>query len=140
MAISKSDVMTFLQRHNLMVLASVGNDSQPEAALVEYAVAPSMEIIFDTLDNTRKCSNFRQIANVACVVGWDAAETLQLEGVVDEPSEAELSGLLPFYFAACPAGRLRKGWPGLTYFRVRPRWGRLSNYNCPRHVEELSLG
>ena len=139
MSLTQSDIYKFLQWHHLMVVATAAPSGNPEAALVEFAVTERLEVLFDTVDVTRKCHNLRASGRVACVVGWDGAETLQLEGVADEPSGEELDKLLRVYFEGCPKGLGRQGWPGLTYFRIRPTWARLSNYNRPKHIEEVSL-
>jgi hypothetical protein len=32
------------------------------------------------------------------------------------------------YYAVWPDGRERAGWANIAYWRVRPRWGRFSDY------------
>jgi hypothetical protein len=129
----------FVVQHKLAVVASVSEGGIPEAALIEIAVTPTLELIFDTLDTTRKCINLRRNPNIAVVVGWSGGETLQLDGLADEPANAEREQIKSTYFAQCPGGLSREGWPGLTYFRIRPHWLRLSNYARPRRIDELRL-
>jgi len=111
----------------------------PQAALVFYAVTPQFELLFDTTDATRKFANLRANPNIAFVIGWDGSETVQYEGIADEPHGAERERLLKIYLEAFPDGEARQEWPGITYFRVRPRWIRFSSYYRPRSITEFSF-
>ena len=67
-------------------------------------------------------------------------QSIQLEGVADEPKAAELSALKLIYYAAWPDGPSRESWPGITWFRVRPRWIRFSDFNrADGAVREMKL-
>jgi hypothetical protein len=67
------------------------------------------------------------------VIGWDD-QTVQYEGVADEPRGAELEALQQIYFARFPDGPERLAWPGITYFRVRPTWLRYSDFRATTPV------
>jgi pyridoxine/pyridoxamine 5'-phosphate oxidase len=132
--------LAFLRQHKLAVVASVSSQNAPQAALVGFAATDDLELVFDTLGNTRKAANLRRNARIAVVVGWDEAQTVQLEGMADEPTGADLAALQKCYFAAFPDGQERLAWPGLTYFRVRPIWMRYSDFRGPTPIiEELDL-
>jgi hypothetical protein len=121
-----------MRTHRLAVQASVGGGESVQAALVGIGVSDSLELVFDTLDTTRKVRNLRRLANVAFVLGgWvDGDErTVQYEGVADEPTGDELERIKGVYFAAWPDGPARQSWPGLVYIRVRPTWIRYSDFN-----------
>jgi hypothetical protein len=45
--------------------------------------------------------------------------------------------LKEIYAAARPDAGAQMRWPGLTYFHVRPKWARLSDYRTRWSVEEL---
>lgn len=139
MAVSKQELYDFIKARSLAVLATVSGDGAPEAALVGIAVTPDLELIFDTLDATRKFPNLMRDPRIAFVIGWDGEETLQYEGVADQPEGEELERLKDIYFAAIPDGRDRQDWPGLTYVRVKPRWVRFSSYYRPRRVDEMTF-
>ncbi len=134
-----SEAYAFARGQNLAVIATVSKSGMPEAALVEVAVTPELEIIFDTINITRKYENLGRNGRVAMVIGWDHQATLQYEGIADEPEGVERDRIKDIFFAACPRGAAREGWPGLTYIRVRPAWIRFSNYETPRRVEELTI-
>jgi hypothetical protein len=108
--------------------------------VIGYAVTERFEIVFDTLDASRKGQNLRRNNRIALVIGGlvDGEErTVQYEGIADEPSGAELDRLKQLYYAAWPDGPDRLSWPGLTYVRVRPTWIRFSNFNAnpPQIIE-----
>ncbi len=133
-------LLEFLRQHRLAVQASVSATSGPQAAVVGYAVTDQFEIVFDTLDSTRKAANLRQNRRLALAIGGLIAgdeRTVQYEGVADEPSGTELERLKKVYYGAYPDGPSRLSWPGLIYVRVRPTWIRYSDYNVspPEIVE-----
>lgn len=106
------ELLSFLREHRLAVQASVGADGAPQAAVVGVAVSDALEIVFDTLESTRKHANLRRDPRIALVIGWDAEKSAQIEGVADFPSGVELERIRAVYFAAFPDGRERLAWPG----------------------------
>lgn len=135
---TRSQLLEFLRKHRLGVLSTVSPSGEPEAAVVGIAVTDRLELIFDTLESTRKVPNLRRLPRVAFVVGWDAEITVQLEGVADEPKGPELDRIKQVYFAAYPDGPARQSWPGITYFRVRPIWARYSDFNPGGKIIEFT--
>jgi general stress protein 26 len=137
-------LLEFLRQHRLAVQSSVSATGSPQAAVVGFAVTDEFEIVFDTLDSTRKARNLRQNSRLALVIGGlnDGDErTVQYEGIADEPSGAELDRLKKVYYAAYPDGPSRLSWPGLIYVRVKPTWIRYSNYSVdPPEIVEFSAG
>ena len=131
-------LLDFLRRHRLGVLSTVTLLGEPEAAVVGIAFTDQLEIVFVTIDSTRKCFNLRRNPKIAFVIGWDHEITVQYEGVADEPKGAELDRLKEAYFIAYPDGRERQKWAGITYFRVRPTWARYSDFNAPLKIFEFS--
>jgi pyridoxine/pyridoxamine 5'-phosphate oxidase len=130
--------LRFLRQHRLGVLATPSESGAPESAVVGIAVTDDLEVVFDTLDTTRKCRNLRRNPNISFVIGWDNEITVQYEGLADEPEGTELDRLKRAYFAAYPDGPQRQSWPGITYFRVRPTWARYSDFNGSGEIVEFS--
>lgn len=135
-----SQLLRFLREHRLAVQASVASDSSAQAAVVGFAVSDSFEIVFDTVESTRKARNLRVNPRVALVVGGLVAgdeRTAQIDGVADEPGGDDLDRLKEVYYETYPDGPSRLSWPGLVYVRVRPTWVRFSDYtvNPPLIVE-----
>jgi general stress protein 26 len=126
----RAALLAFLRGHRLCVQASVSPTGAPQAAVVGYGVSDDLEIVFDVLETTRKVTNLRREPRIALVIGWDEEQTVQLEGIADEPAGAELARLKEVYFAAWPDGRGRERWRGITYVRVRPTWARYSDFRA----------
>ena len=131
------ELLSFLRQHRLCVQSSVASTGAPQAAVVGYAVSDALEIVFDTLGNTRKASNLRRDPRIALVIGWDQDQTVQIEGLADEPAGEDLARLKQLYFAAFPDGVERQSWPGISYLRVRPHWVRYSDFRPGGSVTEL---
>jgi general stress protein 26 len=125
-------LLQFFRQHRLAVQSSVSPRNHAQAAVVGFAVSEEFEIIFDTLDSTRKVANLRANPRIALVIGGlntGDERTVQYEGLAGEPSGSELERLTEVYYQAYPDGRARRSWPGLIYIRVRPTWIRYSDYN-----------
>jgi general stress protein 26 len=136
---TREELLRFLRKHRLGVLATVSPQGAPEAAVVGIAVTDALEIVFDTVDTSRKCANLRKSPKIAFVIGWDDEITVQLEGIADEPRGAERDRILKAYFEVYPDGQERLSWPGITHFRVRPAWARYSDFNEPEKIVELKF-
>jgi general stress protein 26 len=135
-------LLDFLRQHRVAVEASTSAAGAPQAAIIGVAITDTFEIIFDTVESTRKAQNLRQNPKIAFVIGgWgpDDQKTVQFEGVADEPAGAESERLKTIYYAVYPDGPSRLAWPGLIYVRVRPTWIRYSNYSVdPAEIVEFS--
>jgi len=138
MTMTRAELLPFLQKHRLGVQSTVSPSGDPQAAVVGIAVTPESEIVFDTVDTTRKCRNLRADPKIAFVIGWDQEITVQLQGIADEPTGAERERILEAYFAVYPDGRDRLAWPGITHFRVRPTWFRYSDFRDPQRIIEFT--
>ncbi|HZD75976.1 MAG TPA: pyridoxamine 5'-phosphate oxidase family protein, partial [Acidobacteriaceae bacterium] len=112
---------------------------EPQAALVGYAVSPDLELIFDTLRTTRKYRNMIVHPRVSFTIGNTAGSgderTVQYEGVAEELAGESLDRLQAVYFSAWPDGVNRVHWPHITWFVIRPRWIRYSDFNIPMTQE-----
>ncbi|MCX4584562.1 pyridoxamine 5'-phosphate oxidase family protein [Streptomyces sp. NBC_01481] len=137
---NRDELIWFLRRYKLAVQSTVTPDGAPQAAVVGFAVSDDLEIVFDTVETTRKWLNLRADPRIALVIGWDDAITAQIEGVADFPTGAELERIQACYFSVYPDGRDRLSWPGITHVRVRPAWVRYSDFTQdPPHIAELPM-
>jgi hypothetical protein len=141
--VTRVDVLTFMRCHSLAVQASISAVSAPQAAVVGFIVTDDFEVVFDTLDTTRKVANLRRNPRCAFVIGGlvnGDERTVQLEGIADEPTGTDLDHLKELYFIRFPDGRDRQHWPGLIYIRVRPQWLRFSDFNqSPAVITEFTF-
>jgi general stress protein 26 len=125
---------------NFGVLATVAEDGTPEAALMGVVATREMELIFETVESSRKYSNLKSNPRVALVIGCSSEVTVQYEGVAEELAGEALAKYKKIYFAKFVDGPTRENWPEMTYFLVRPKWLRYCDYNPPnRRIEEQSF-
>jgi pyridoxine/pyridoxamine 5'-phosphate oxidase len=138
--VDKAFLQAFIQRSRYGVLASLSPDGTPQSALLGIACTPALQIVFDTLQNTRKYRNLTQHPQCSMVIGWSGEQTLQLEGYAEELSGALLLSLQDLYFQQWPECRTHLAWPGITYVAITPTWLRFSDYNqSPPAITEVSL-
>ena len=132
------EVYRFMSGERFAVLSTLGPDEQPEAALVGFAVTPELELIFDTVKESRKYPNLKKNPRMAWVIGCTTEVSVQYEGVAEELEGGDLAKYKKTYFAKFLDGPARESWPGITYFVVRPKWVRFCDYNPPtRRIEEM---
>lgn len=132
------ELFAFIQEHKLAVLSSVNSKGAPESALVGIAVTQELEIIFDTVRTSRKYANLIGNNKTAFVVGTTSEKTLQFEGEASELTRGTFKSYKAVYFAAWPDGPARENWPTISYFVVKPKWIRYSDYGeTPAFVQEF---
>ena len=136
----KRRLFQFLDGCALAVLSSLGPDGSPQSALVGIAVTPELEIVFDTVEKSRKFANIASDSRVAFVIGWQGEITVQYEGLARQISSTELGSYHEIYFRKFPDGPARLKWDGITYYVVTPKWIRYSDYNqAPPEIVEFRL-
>jgi hypothetical protein len=116
LAMNRSDLLSFMREHRLGIQASVSPTGEVQAAVVGIAVSERFEVIFDTIETSRKVHNLRRNPSIALVIGGillGDERTVQYEGTADVPDGPE-----------------RESWPGITYVRARPTWIRYSDFNA----------
>ena len=124
----RKELVEFVRRQPWAVQASVSPGGAPQAAVIGVVCSDEGELFFDTLESSRKCENLRNEPRLAFVIGWDDAQTVQLEGLADEPAGSELERLKALYFERFPDGVERAKASRVAYFRVRPTWARFSDF------------
>ena len=129
---SREELLLFIRTHRYVVQASVSPSGVPQAAIIGIAVTDDLEIVFDSVESSRKVPNLRINPAASFVIGgWTPGDerTVQYEGITDQPHGPDLERLRKIYFDTFPDGRKRLGWPGLVHLRVRPTWIRYSDFN-----------
>src|ERR1700712_5001445 len=119
---TKAELSNFIATNKLAVVSSTGKGGAPQSALVGIAATPELQIVFDTLEQSRKAQNL--YLNPACslVIGWSGEVTVQFEGLAEGHKPGEEGAWKDTYFAAWPECRDHVKWPGITYFVVSPKW------------------
>jgi pyridoxine/pyridoxamine 5'-phosphate oxidase len=146
----RNELVQFMRANPLATVATISADGSPEAAVVGVAVSDQLELVFDTLDTSRKFQNLQLEPRIAVVFGAAGAyqagkhdeRSLQYQGLADVPSGEELKRVQEgIYFKQFPDGRSRMTWPQIAYVRVRPTWIRYSDYNVsPARIVEVRAG
>ena len=136
----RAGVLRFLDSCSLGVVSTLAADGAPQSALVGMAVTPELEIVFDTVEKSRKFANLMRDARVSLVVGWQGETTVQLEGTAQRISSTDLGPYHEVYFRKFPDGPARLKWEGIAYVVIRPRWIRYSDYGqSPPEIVEFKL-
>ena len=65
----QSELLAYLRSQRLGILGTLSPSGEPQAALVGYAVTPALELLFDTLQTTRKYRNMMANPRVSFTVG-----------------------------------------------------------------------
>jgi pyridoxine/pyridoxamine 5'-phosphate oxidase len=137
---SEADLYAFIGRYRLCVLSTMSSANTPQSALIGFAVTPDLEIVFDTVKNSRKYPNLVSRPYCSFVIGWSGEQTVQYEGEAQELKSPELERYQAIYFKVWPDGPARMSWPGIVYFVVQPTWIRYSDFDQnPPLVREFSL-
>lgn len=144
----RAKLVEFMRGHPLVTVATISADGAPQAALLGVATSDQLELVFDTVDNSRKFGNILRDERIAVVFGAAGGyvsgshdeRTVQYQGVADVPSVEELKRVQEeIYFKQFPDGRERLKWAHITYVRVRPTWIRYTDYNSnPPEIVEIS--
>ncbi len=111
----------------------------PESAVVGFAATLALELVFDTLDTTRKIAN---IPARSKRLGSDRHGTMTaLCNTKAPPTNPHGRGfserVRSVYSEAFPDGPERLKWKGITYVRIRPSWLRFTSYTEPEQNVEM---
>jgi pyridoxine/pyridoxamine 5'-phosphate oxidase len=129
-----AELVEFVAACDLAVVSYVSAEGTPQSAVVGIATTPDFELVFDTVASSRKFSNLKARPHCSVVL-WRGEITLQYEGIAEDTTEDRYKEA---YFKKLPDGRDRLSWPGITYFVVRPKWIRYSDF-VARRIEESTF-
>src|SRR5665213_1312110 len=136
----RAAIHSFMTRQRYGVVSNISAVGTPQSALMGIATTPELEVIFDTLKTSRKYTNLLARPSCSVVAGWDGEQTIQLEGIAEEPTGRALEHYQQIYFDAWPDCLAHMSWPEITYFVVHPRWIRYSDYDpTPPFVKEITI-
>ena len=69
LAMNRSDLLSFMREPRLGIQSSVSPTGEVQAAVVGIAVSERFEVIFDTIETSRRVHNLRRNPNIALVIG-----------------------------------------------------------------------
>ncbi len=122
---TNDELIGFLAMHDHAVESRLGPSGEPRSSYVGIAVTADAQVILNCFKTSRKYHDLQRDPRIALVVGWQDAQTVQLEGVADFPSGVELDALRERYLAVHPDAT--RG-PDIAYIRIRPAWARCSDF------------
>lgn len=129
-------IQDHLKANKLMTISTLAADTEtgkPQSALVAFAELPSLEILFQTVEYSRKYRNLSENQAVAIVIGWDLEnyQTLQYEGVAEQVPVEEAEEYHHYFLDKdSPSSEIILKNPRARFFRVKPTWLRYSDYSC----------
>jgi hypothetical protein len=131
-------IRDFLAQQKLGAISTVHSDGSPEAAIIQVTLGKHLEIVFDSVPESRKLANIGRDGRVALVVGWDENVTVQIEGrAIPVADSEENRRLRDVHIANCPleAEFLKQG---AQLYKIVPLWIRYSDFRSDPIVFELS--
>jgi general stress protein 26 len=134
-----SDLLIYVRSHKIAVVSTRTADGAPQGALVGFSATDSLELIFDTICDSRKHQNLLYDHRIAVTLSGPEEQTLQLEGIAHEVSVRAVDDAVyrEAYYRTWPDGRERLKWGNLSYWRISPRWARYSDYSRGPLVAEF---
>jgi len=137
---TEAELLKYVRAHRLAVVATIGEQGEPQGALVGVGSTDALEIVFDTLSTTRKHANLVRDKRVAVTFSGPGEKTFQLQGVAFAVSKAgdKDRRYREAYYARWPEGREHLQWESLAYWAISPRWGRYSDYDLGPLIVEFS--
>ena len=133
---NRNMLYNYIHSYTYGVLSTVDSQGLPEAAVMMYGDTKNFELIFDTLNTTRKYNNLQQNSHIAFAIGREDGTTVQYEGIATELFGEELLTYKKIMFAKNDSFAKWEALPGMTYFKVTPKWIRYSSMDAkPWEIE-----
>jgi pyridoxine/pyridoxamine 5'-phosphate oxidase len=125
----QATLLDFMAANTLATIATVNNETlQPEAALIAFAELPNLDLLFITLEGSRKHVNLQTNNRIAMVIGWNPDPkrwaTLQYEGLASPVNDEEDQKYRKIFSrkkdTPCSAEFLSN--PKMKLYKVSPTW------------------
>ncbi|MBN7792125.1 pyridoxamine 5'-phosphate oxidase family protein [Microbacterium esteraromaticum] len=137
-AADRAAVAHFVRVCGSGVVATVGEQGEPQAAYVVMYAGDDAVLVFDAAVDSRKVANIARDPRIAVAV-TGAAVTVQLEGEARATQGAERARLGEEYCRHFPSSRALDD--GYALFAVDVRWVRVYDTGShPPHVSEARWG
>jgi uncharacterized protein YhbP (UPF0306 family) len=123
---SEKMIADFIQSQHFAVVSSTWN-GEPQAATVAISEYNKFELIFATLNTTRKYRNLKNDPHVAVVVGWDENVTVQYEGIAEETTGDLEDECQKIHLQKSPGSEKYARLKTQRYFKITPKWIRYTD-------------
>lgn len=137
---NRNELLFWMRSHRLAVVGTSGPDG-PQGALVGVAITDDLQIVFDTVSDSRKHANLARDPRAAVTISGPGEQTLQVEGRAHAVSATDQADSVwrEAYYCAWPDGRDRLKWPKIAYWRIVPRWARFSDFDKGTLIVEFTF-
>jgi len=122
-----SDV-DYIRSQGDAVISTLGADGEPQAAYVSVTATDAGELVFDAKLNSRKVANLHRDPRIAIVVGGVDGTTLQLQGLADFPTGADLDRCSAAFVTAFPQFADSLLRDDIVVIRVVVDWSRFGDF------------
>ena len=124
----KQTILNFIKNKKLTVISTINKNNKPESSVVAFSETNNLEIIFGTLNITRKYANLQNNKSVSLVIGWDEENiTVQYEGYAIEAKHEEHDICRDIHLKKNPSSKKYAYDDKQRYFKITPKWVRYSN-------------
>lgn len=132
-------IRTLLESQTNLVISTMGDDT-PEAALVAYASAHDLSLVFATYSSSRKYINIQKNPKVAVVFSDNALKSVQYEGKTEVLEGEELKKYKQLLFQRNPKSIQYENHPEQTYLKITPSWMKYTDLEVePELVFEMKF-
>ncbi|OGZ70381.1 MAG: hypothetical protein A3F47_00705 [Candidatus Staskawiczbacteria bacterium RIFCSPHIGHO2_12_FULL_38_11] len=131
--------LKFLRSQNTMVLASISNNLEPQAATVYFVCDEHFNLFFMTSKDSKKAENLKINGKVAFVIGWGPQViTIQGGGVAKELDKREAETFIDLikkndFESANQWPLLKLAKEGYITFKITPLWMTYLNMEKVKH-------
>lgn len=119
---NKAKLHSFLNEQPTCVVARVNSSGGPSAATVGFSHDENFTFLIATNRTTRKYKDLSKNPKVALVIGFQMPLTVQVEGMAQTMTVAELGSRLEQHFQKVPTARRFASDEGQSYIVITPTW------------------
>ena len=133
----KQEILDYIKRERVGVLAVEMLDGSPHAATVHFAhTVDPLVFYFETERNYRKSEALygRDITRASFVIGSTESDMkmLQLDGEAELLRPEEMAIFDKIYLGKFPQKELKTKDPKAVFFKFTPKWWRFTDWNAPQ--------
>jgi len=134
----KNVILQFIADYSLCVIATVGQNTKPESAIVGFSHTEQLELVIGTSNKSRKYANLLQNPQIAIVIGGEAGE-IQYEGTVEIIPNGHYRDMVEkAHIKKLPGAAEYRDDPDQVYLKVKPTWIRFLKHGAGGGLQELT--
>ena len=132
-------IKAILEENNFAVLSTNSSTGFPESALVGFSSTEDLDIVFRSLNPSRKNQNIKKDSKVSMVIGFgESGWSLQIEGVANILTKEDSTLLRERHCQKLPVYKKFEDNDQNEYFMIKPLWFRYSDLSVnPVEVWEV---